>query len=366
MALDCCSWQEPLKDALLQMRGSLPNAVLIYGPRGAGTVEVVISFVKSLFCEHPDVDGSPCGSCQGCRLADAYTHPDIAYVMNEVESLLRHIPYTEPDSAKKDRKLFKEILISQTRSLTDFLNLSAHGASGRRAVVVYPADTLRVDAASALLKNLEEPPENTVFFLVADDIDRVLPTIRSRCRLLRAPGADFASAVRFLSRQGVPHPEEALRSASGQPFSVLYERALEADDSLDKKTRDELLTLGALTGAARGDLLGALSAGGSMPLQRIFIKDAKGAIPVSAFVSVLLEWAYDLARCAKGLEPHYFPEYADALKDVAAMAKPEALYDWADSLKGIRALASHPLSAQLVLEQALIRYRRIASGKSFQ
>ncbi|HAW45388.1 MAG TPA: DNA polymerase III subunit delta, partial [Sutterella sp.] len=247
MALDCYPWQVELRACLEAVRENLPNAVLIYGPRGIGTVDFVIEFVKSLVCENPAPDGSPCGTCAGCALARAYTHPDIAYVLTEPEALIRHIPFTEPDTAKKDRKLYREILIHQIRALTDFLNLTTHRATGRRAVVIYPADVLRADSASALLKNLEEPPKDTTFFLVADDLDKVLPTIRSRSRLLRVKPPAEDEAIHFLSMQGISHPKDALRKKGGQPLTVIYERLVEEDDDMDKKVKAELLSLGTLS-----------------------------------------------------------------------------------------------------------------------
>lgn len=364
MALECYPWQTELKATLNGMRGALPNAVLVYGPRGIGTVDFVIEFVKSLFCEKPGPDGSPCGQCPGCALARAYTHPDIAYVLSESEAVFRHIPFEAPEAAKKDRKLYREILIHQVRALTDFLNLTTHRTTGRRAVVVYPADALRVDSASTILKSLEEPPENTTFFLVADNIDKVLPTIRSRSRLVRTRNAVPEEAAAFLSMQGFPHPEEVLRRHAGQPLTPVYMKLIEQDDSLDKKVREELLGLGVLSDSARDDLLGALSMGGSMPLNRIAIRDGRSTPPVSVVANVISQWGHDLILAQRGLPVRFNPQYAEAIADVSRMARPEALYAWLDMLKNVKATQTHPLNAQLVIEQVLIAYKRMAQGKS--
>ena len=186
MGLAVYPWQEELARELVSFRNNLPNGLLIYGPRGIGTIDLVVAYAKSLFCEHPHRDGTPCGECKGCKMANAFTHPDLRYVVSEAEAIPRGIPFEPPSNASKDRKIYREILIHQPRELTDFLNLAPHIENGRRIIVVYPADAIRADAAATFLKSLEEPPERTTFLLVADDIDRVLPTIRSRCRLLRA------------------------------------------------------------------------------------------------------------------------------------------------------------------------------------
>ncbi|PMX98401.1 DNA polymerase III subunit delta', partial [Pseudomonas sp. GW460-13] len=69
----------------------------------------------------------------------------------------------------------------QVRALIEAVGVGTHRA-GLRVVVVYPLDALQTEGANALLKTLEEPPPSTVFLLVTDRLDRILPTILSRCR----------------------------------------------------------------------------------------------------------------------------------------------------------------------------------------
>ena len=219
MSIKLYPWQDALEKALLDLRDRLPNGLLVYGPRGAGIFDLVQAFAKSLLCTQPAADGTPCGRCHGCHLVRAGTHPDIRYVVSEAESLPREIPFVPPDTAASDRKtVYREILIHQTRALTDFLNLKSH-EGGVRIVLVYPADRIRAEAAASLLKSLEEPPENTVFMLVADEIDRVLPTIRSRCRLIRAGAPTREQALEWLKSQGVQDAERKLTEAGGMPLA---------------------------------------------------------------------------------------------------------------------------------------------------
>ena len=99
MALAVFPWQKHLADTLNGMRGKLPNGLLIYGPRGIGTFELVHAFAKSLMCTSPAADGTPCGHCKGCHLTASYAHPDLVYVVSEAEALPRDIPFEEPDNA---------------------------------------------------------------------------------------------------------------------------------------------------------------------------------------------------------------------------------------------------------------------------
>ena len=96
MGLAIYPWQEELAQELVSFRETLPNGLLIYGPRGIGTIDLVIAYAKSLFCEHPKKDGTPCGECKGCKMAQAFTHPDLRYVVSEAESIPRGIPFEPP------------------------------------------------------------------------------------------------------------------------------------------------------------------------------------------------------------------------------------------------------------------------------
>ena len=68
MGLAVYPWQEELAHELVSFKDNLPNGLLVYGPRGIGTIDLVIAYAKSLFCEHPHKDGTPCGLQNGQRL----------------------------------------------------------------------------------------------------------------------------------------------------------------------------------------------------------------------------------------------------------------------------------------------------------
>ena len=86
-------------------------------------------------------------------------------------------------------KAFKTALtVDEIRRVGRFLSLTSHDG-GYRVVIVDPADDMNTNAANALLKNLEEPPSRTLFVLIAHSLGRLLPTIRSRCQIVRLPAA---------------------------------------------------------------------------------------------------------------------------------------------------------------------------------
>ena len=212
-----------------------------------------------------------------------------------------------PDTAASDRKtVYREILIHQTRALTDFLNLKSH-EGGVRIVLVYPADRIRAEAAASLLKSLEEPPENTVFMLVADEIDRVLPTIRSRCRLIRAGAPTREQALEWLKSQGVQDAERKLTEAGGMPLAVFDE---DARFRLADETRERFLAYLRLGHAAP-------------PAQALSVADKD--VTLSAAALFLSRWGWDLASAKVGCESQYFPEFAEEIKTIAQAARSPSL-----------------------------------------
>lgn len=340
MALAVFPWQKHLADTLNGMRGKLPNGLLIYGPRGIGTFELVHAFAKSLMCTSPAADGTSCGHCKGCHLTASYAHPDLVYVVSEAEALPRDIPFEEPDNAASDRKTqYREILIHQTRRLAEIFSLKTN-EGGLRVVLVYPADQLRAEAAAALLKNLEEPPENTVFLLVADGIDFVLPTIRSRCRLLRADMPTHAEALAWLEHEHVDHPEKSLALAGGMPLAV-FEKDVKR--IVTDEQREKLLAF--LRAGRREGADAALNAvTRDMTLQA-----------VSVFLS---RWAWDLAAAFNGAAPRYFTEEGQVLREIAQGMDAAKLFMWINSVRDVCRVSDHPLSPKLILEALLLAYLR--------
>jgi len=340
MALAQYPWQEALARELNGLRVAMPNAILLYGPRGIGTFELAHVYAKSLLCTAPQVDGTPCGVCKGCRLAAAMSHPDLRYLVSEAEALHREIPFVEPETATSTRKnLYREILIHQPRALADFLTLKSH-EGGFRVVLVYPADRIRAEAAASLLKSIEEPPEKTVFILVADEIDRVLATIRSRCRLIRALPPTREVALSWLSEQGVADAERRLCAAGGMPLAVF-----EVDERLLLEEASQECLVALLMkgpGADANDVAAAIDR----------------TLPLPATARFLSRWAWDIAALKVGAPARYFPREIEGLRGTIEKASAEKLYAWINSVRDVQAVSSHPLNAKIVLEALVLAYIR--------
>ncbi len=181
--------------------GRLHHAWLLRGPRGVGKATLAYRIARALIAAPVDRGPSLFGDAESeipksldrdvedpvfCRIA-ALGEPRL--------SLIRR-PWDQ-----KTKKLKTVITVDETRKLHDFLGLSA-ADGGWRVVIVDSADEMNVSAANALLKLLEEPPAKTVFLLISHSPARLLPTIRSRCRMLDLAPLDAADVGRILEEVG--------------------------------------------------------------------------------------------------------------------------------------------------------------------
>lgn len=343
MALAPYPWLEEAAARLSDMRDKLPNAILIHGAPGSGTLELARTFAESFLCEDAKPDGTACGHCAGCRLVKSGTHPDLRIVVSEYIANELELPYTPAENESGKTKLSREVRIHQFRALSDFLTMASH-RGGRRVVLVYPADMVRAEAAASLLKSMEEPPEGLVYIMVADDIDAVLPTIRSRSRLLRVGLPTREEALAWLSTQKrVKDPEAALAVAGGAPLLAVKDTT---GLSLPPKAFDVLK--------------GMLQKGGNLTpddIVRGYTVDMKTPA-VSLFLS---RWCYDLVRVASGLPVHFFIHEKDVMERLVAGIPIDRLMSFMKLVDDMRRAAEHPLAPRQVWEGILLEYVKTLS-----
>ncbi|MEM6307275.1 MAG: DNA polymerase III subunit delta', partial [Pseudomonadota bacterium] len=160
--------------------GQVHHAWMITGPQGIGKATLAYQAAMTLL-DHPVGDAGLFGAPDGVTQIGLPTDHPIATRMragSEPGMCILRRPLDE-----KTQRLKQAITVDEVRKLRSFFSLSA-GGNGRRIVIVDAVDDLNVQAANALLKMLEEPPEGAVMFLITHQPGAVLPTIRSRCRVL--------------------------------------------------------------------------------------------------------------------------------------------------------------------------------------
>src|SRR5690554_4159951 len=206
--LEFLPWQRDMASEWLEHRERFSHAWLIHSMPGIGKQHFALASAASLLCETP-IKGLACTTCQACQWLLAGNHPDIRRIRPDAVALEEGAEYspstTSTAAAKKAPS--REIRIDQLRELNSWFNTATH-RGGWRVAVLYPADALNVISANALLKVLEEPPPHTVFLLVADAPDRLLPTLVSRCRRLPLPAPGHDQALQWLGEQGVSNAHD--------------------------------------------------------------------------------------------------------------------------------------------------------------
>ena len=193
-------WQRSAWQQLFQQFESehLPHALLFSGLEGVGKQQLARALAQLLLCDTPD-HNLACGQCKGCRLFNAETHPDFQQV------------FPEPG---------KQIKIEDVRGLQEKIYGSAQ-MSGRKVVVLGPAEALNLNAANALLKTLEEPPGATHIVLFTHQPSGVLPTINSRCQLLKLPIPSKEQSLSWLTAIAGEQSAQLLAAARGLPVKAL-------------------------------------------------------------------------------------------------------------------------------------------------
>ncbi len=330
-------WQQRDWEQLQQLRARLPHAILFHGSEGIGKVALAGHFAASLLCERPRSGGHACGDCDSCGWFAQYGHPDYRRVRPDTLETGEADESAEgEDSGKKasSKTPSKDIRIEQVRALATFMNVSTHRA-GLRVVLLYPAEALNAASANALLKTLEEPPPDTVFLLVTHRIDRLLPTILSRCRKFALSAPAHASALAWLQQQGVDHAERWLAEQGGAPLA-----ALDASQGGAGPEKEELLAH-----LAKPESVNPL-----------IVSERLQKAPLSQLVAWQQRWLYDLLSLKLGGRVRYFPHQQKLLGSLADRVSAERLQQALRDAGARRAVSDHPLSARLFIEHMLLDY----------
>lgn len=306
----------------------MPHAWLFTGRSHTGKTAFARYFAQALLCEKPTVSHEPCGQCMSCHLFGQGAHPDF-YLL-------------EPERADSESaaRVLPQIKIDAVRDVLEpLLQTSVRG--GRRVVMVAPAETMNVQAANSLLKILEEPPQAVVFLLVSHAKDRLLPTIKSRCRHLLLPSPDKQQALSFLHSRETENAENLLAFYSGAPlFEVQPEQDAMRADLLDLLAQPRLLAI--LDYAAAFD---------------------KYKWPLALLLDWVQKWLTDVALAAQNMSPLYYPDRSAALRSVSQKTDSATLFALSDTLNTLSPYGYHSLNVRMQTEFVLCAYLAMLTRK---
>lgn len=333
-------WQQALAQQWLRTRERFAHAWLIHGAPGIGQQDFALAGAASLLCEAPR-QGLACGQCQACRWVQAGNHPDLRRIRPDAVAVQEGDAEAGEEGKKQPSR---DIRIEQIRSLMPWFNMASH-RGGWRVALLYPTEALNTLSANALLKILEEPPGQTVFLLVAQSPDRLLPTLVSRCRQLPLPVPTSEQALAWLAEQGVDDAPARLAAAGGAPL-LARDEAQSGRPSIPGWL-DLFLTL-------------MDEGGGAAPLADMLMSEE----PALWIDGAQRLWV-DLSLAQQGSPVRYYPGRAAAIGALALSLDPVALAQTARWLLQQRRLAQHTLNPKFLADyaaQTLLASARRASA----
>lgn len=335
-------WQKALWLAMMQNGHIRGHAVLLKGRSGIGKFIFARFLAKSLLCKNPAADHMACGDCVSCNWFERQTHPDFVIISpetmlsdpaNAVQSDNEGLP---PNESKIKKKPGQHISISQIRELDDFVYLSGH-QSGYKIVLICPAEAMNGAASNALLKKLEEPPEQVLFILVSHQPHHLLPTIRSRCQQIAMPVPDTEAAMEWLRQSSATNDMDKLRALLAlSGYSPLAALALAESHEAHRKFIDSI---------CRVDQFDPLAAA-----------EALHDLDLVMTVEWLQKWCYDLLSCRISGVIRFHPDDEAHIRTLCQRAAPQSVLAYLRFLNTRQALARHPLQAKLFLDELFIRY----------
>jgi DNA polymerase-3 subunit delta' len=196
---------------------------------------LALRLAQALNCTQPIAAGIPCGHCRDCRQIEAMQHPD----MNVIQAL-------DADGLPKEGGILK---VDQVREVQHSMSLKPYQAKYRVALFLRFQEA-NDNAANALLKTLEEAPAHAVLLLTADTPEQLLPTIVSRCEILRLRALPISAIESDLLERGVDEERARLLAhiSGGRPG---YARKLVDDATVLEKREERLNDLQTLLPAPR-------------------------------------------------------------------------------------------------------------------
>jgi len=204
-----------VKERLIQSvrDNRISHALLFSGPAGSGSLALAIAFSQYINCEEKKEDDS-CGTCPSCLKMKRLVHPDVHFSYpvagpNKPKSIdfivqwrdaVAENPYLEVQEWYENLEIENKqgfMSVDESADLLRKLSLKPYESEYKTAIIWLP-EKMRTDASNKMLKIIEEPPEKTLFILVTENAEQIIPTILSRTQLVktgRVSDADLAGAL---------------------------------------------------------------------------------------------------------------------------------------------------------------------------
>lgn len=273
-------------------RNRLASTFLLVGPGGIGKRTFALKLAAALLCErNPETEFDPCGTCPACQQVDSGSHPDL-----ELVGKPKNKSFIPVETFIGDREHRMREGLCHNIGLKPF-------RGGRKIAIIDDADFLNQEGANCLLKTLEEPPPRSLLILIGTSEQKQLPTIRSRCQIVRfQPLPDEVLADLIVSQQLADSRDEAAYLARLSHGSL--DTAAQLIDTELRRFRPALFEQ-----LARIDV----SQGGFPKQLTTFVEAAGKEAPkrrarLEIVVDMAVEFYRDLVRSLAGQQPNGDPD----------------------------------------------------------
>jgi DNA polymerase-3 subunit delta' len=210
--------QKEIKGKLLRSvkEERVSHAQLFAGPEGCGSMALALAYARYINCENRS-DSDSCGTCKSCVKYEKLIHPDLHFVFPVIKGKKASDPVSD-NYLEEWREFVKKSPYFYLNDWMDFIEVgNAQGMifaseaseiikklslksfeSDFKIMIIWLPEKMHQATANKLLKMIEEPPEKTLFLLVADEPDKVIPTILSRCQLVKVPSFNSRDIEKYL------------------------------------------------------------------------------------------------------------------------------------------------------------------------
>lgn len=324
--------------------GRVPHSIIFAGPDGVGKKQFALELARTLICREAS-GGESCGKCTACRRAGIFDLPKSDKSEDfDCVFLSRHPDVGMVLSPKR------QIRVAAIRALESEANFRPT-ESVARVFIIDDADKMNAEAANALLKTLEEPPETTYLFLITSRPDALLPTIRSRCQMIRfgpVPAEEIREVLVAKFDRKADDAGLAARLSGGSIASAV-------DFDAERFRNERALCLDILRASIRrGGLSEMLNAAEALA-------DAKDKERFENGLRILLTLLRDALAATGGGDEGLVTNYdiIDELNSIGAAVPPAVLAEWIWSIEDLIRNQDVNINRKVALDGLFVTMARV-------